>query len=112
MLTARLGLIRIEAKDFARITVRRVVFAAAAAVSILFAWGLLVAGAAGVVVMFTGWPWGYVLLGAAGIHLLAALACGLALRSPSGPSFPLTREEFQKDRAWLHTLQETRKSND
>lgn len=109
---SRAGLFRIEAGDFARVTVRRVVLAAAAAISAVFAWALIVAGAVGVIVMLSGWPWGYVLLGAAAVHMVAAFSFIAALRRPAPPAFPLTREEFQKDRAWLQTLQEKKKSHD
>lgn len=110
MVSSRIGLLRLEAADLARVSVRKIVFALAAAVSALFTWALVVSGAIGLIVRFTSWPWSYVVLGAAAVHLLAALAFVQALRGPAPPAFPLTREEFKKDRAWLETLQK-KKSN-
>lgn len=109
---SRIGIIRIEAGDAVRTTVRRAIFAAVSALAALFTWALLVAGLVGLVVLLAGWPWPYVMLGAAGIHLVAAIIAFVAMRRPAPPAFPLTREEFKKDRAWLETLQKNKKSSD
>ncbi|MCB1130497.1 MAG: phage holin family protein [Verrucomicrobiae bacterium] len=112
LVQSRIGIIRIEAGEAARTTVRRAVFAAVAALAALFAWALLIAGLVGLVVLLAGWPWPYVMLGAAGIHLVAAIIAIIAMRRPASPAFPLTLEEFKKDRAWLETLQKNKKSSD
>ena len=103
LIATRIALIQLEARATARKTAIRVLCVILAALCLLFAWLLLVAGLIGALVIATGWPWHWLAIAAALMHLVAALAL-LVHRQPSEPPFPLTRAEFEKDRQWLENL--------
>jgi Protein of unknown function (DUF1469). len=110
---ARFALVQAELKESASSGIKRVAFFGAGALFLLFAWGLIVAGAVGAIAGEAGYPWYWVTLIAGGIHLLlAGIVIVLAKRPAQGPSFHFTREEFKKDRAWLENFQSPKKSND
>lgn len=108
--TARLDLIKIEARDASQIAVKRGVLLGVIVGCAALVWLLGVAGLIGWISASQSWPWYAVTLVAAGLHLLVAFIAGLLLKKPAAPSFPLTRAEFSKDQAWLETLKNDPKS--
>ena len=103
-ITARLDLIKLEARDASQQAVQRGVLLGVILGCAFFIWLLLVAGMIGWISASQSWPWYAVTLVAAGLHLVVAIIAGLLIRKPAAPSFPLTRVEFSKDQAWLETL--------
>jgi uncharacterized membrane protein YqjE len=75
-----------------------------AALAGVFAWALIVAGGIGALAVATAWPWYWIALGVALLHALVAGLGVLLFKSAKTPTFPITRNEFQKDREWLQTL--------
>jgi hypothetical protein len=106
---SRIALFRHEsgalARHWARIAARLVLAALAA----LMVWLLLLAGGVAALAAATGWAWYWLALAAAALHLLAAWFLLKSARQASPPAFPLTRNEFEKDRAWLTALTKPRK---
>ena len=112
LITSRLSLIQLESKEAVSRTTRSLVFIAAAALAVLFAWGLILVAAIQLIHLATQWPGHWITLGLGLLHLLLALILvNLAKPSPKS-AFSITRAEFQKDRAWLHQLLNTKKSSD
>jgi uncharacterized membrane protein YqjE len=111
LVSSRLALIELEAKDAAKSGVRRVVFLVGVCGCLFFTWALLLVGLVPLIADATGWPWSKVALGAAGVHLLVALIFYKLAKPSEAPSFPVTRTEFQKDREWIENFQKTKKSN-
>lgn len=112
LITSRLTLIQLESKETLSKGARSLVFIAAGALAILFAWGLVLVGIIQLIHLSTPWPLHWVALAAGGLHLLIALIL-VKLAKPSKQSaFPVTRAEFQKDREWLHQVLNTKKSSD
>lgn len=111
LIASRISLIRLEARETARQSARRVVCVIAAVICLFFTWALLIAGSIGAIAVISGWPWHWLAIGAAGLHFLAAMILAGAPSKPAAPAFPLTRAEFQKDREWIETLQKKPKSN-
>lgn len=112
LIAARVALIQLEAQEAARHGAKRAVGIAVGALSALFAWILLLAGAIGAVSAATGWAWHWLALGTGGLHALLAIILIFSLKKSSHAAFSLTRAEFQKDREWIENLQTNRKSND
>jgi uncharacterized membrane protein YqjE len=113
LIASRVTLIQLESKEAAKGGIRRATFIFAACGCLFFSWALVLAGGVSLVAHLASWPWSYVALGGAAIHLLAGLFLGrLALKSPQGTAFPITRAEFQKDREWIENFQKTPRSND
>jgi len=112
LLGARAALIQLELKQAASSGLKRGILFAAAALLVLLAWIILVAGAIGAISVSAGWPWYWVTLSAGGIHLLIALILILIAKKPGPATFEVTRSEFQKDREWLANFQSPNKSND
>ena len=112
LITSRLSLIQLESKEAVSKTTRSLVFIAAAALAILFAWGLILVATIQLIHLTTFWPEHWIALGLGFLHLLLALIL-VNLAKPSHKSaFSVTRAEFQKDREWLHQLLNTKKSSD
>ena len=108
-LAARIELVRLETRAAARHAARRGLLAGLLAALAVFAWGLLLAGAVGVLAgrltaagRALDWHWIALALGAA--HLLAALVVAACLARPAPPSFQATRAELESDRQWLADL--------
>lgn len=113
LVASRITLIQLESKDAASGTVRSAALILAACGCVFFSWALVLAGGISLVAQLANWPWNYVALAVATVHLLAGLVMArLALKSPRGAMFPITRAEFQKDREWIENFQKTPKSND
>ncbi len=111
LITARLALIQLEAKGAITGWVKRIALIAAAAVLALFAWGFLVAGGISWIAEKTDWSWGLIALGGGALHLIIGGVLIMLAKSPAGGAFSVTRSEFIKDREWIKTLQQKRKSN-
>ncbi len=109
---SRIALIQLEFRQAAGSGVKRGILFATAAILLLLAWIILVAGGIGAVSVSAGWPWYWVALSAGGIHLLLALILILVARKPGPATFETTRAEFKKDREWLANFQSPNKSND
>lgn len=109
-ITARLALIKLEARDAGQTAAKRGLLLGVILGCTFFVWLLAVAGMIGWISASQSWPWYAVTLIAAGLHLLVAIIAGLLLKKPTTPSFPLTRAEFSKDQAWLETLKNDPKS--
>ncbi len=112
LLASRFTLIELESKDAAKEGARRAGLIAAACGCAVFAWALLLAGGIPLIAGLCGCSWSLVALGAAILHLVTGFIL-ISLAKPSaGPSFPVTRAEFQKDREWIQNFHTTKRSND
>ena len=110
---ARIELIQIESREACRQAMRQGIVAGMLCAIAFFAWALLLAGGIGWLahgLEQSGHPWGWpkITLAAAVLHILLGVGLFLALRLRNQPSFPVTRNEFEKDREWLKTLQTPR----
>ena len=112
LLSARVSLVQLELKQAASSGIKRIIFFAVAAVLLLCAWIILIAGAIGAISDQAGFAWYWVTLAAGAIHLLIAGLLVLAAKRPGDPTFEHTKEEFKKDRQWLANFQSQNKSND
>lgn len=112
LVAARVSLIQLESKDVAKEASRRAALIGAACVSGVITWGLLLVGCISLIAELGGWPWNRVALAAAALHLLLAFIFIRLSKSSGASAFPITRNEFQKDREWIENFQKTRKSND
>ncbi|WAC21284.1 phage holin family protein [Luteolibacter sp. SL250] len=109
---SRIALVQLEFQQAAGSGLKRGILFAAAAILLLLAWIVLVAGGIGAISASAGWPWYWVTLSAGGIHLFIALILILIARKPGPATFEFTRAEFKKDREWLANFQSPNKSND
>lgn len=103
-LAARSELFAIEAREAARHGAGRLVSLAAAALLALAGYLLVLSGLVGWLSHLTGLPWFGIAFLLAMLHVLVAGVMALRLKRPLPPVFPLSRQELQKDTAWLHTL--------
>lgn len=110
LIATRVALIQHEARESARSGAKRFARLIAAVLCLFFTWALVLVGGVAALCATTGWPWHWVTLAAAALHLLAAFLL-LSGSKPAGPSFPLTRAEFQKDREWFENLHHKPKSS-
>jgi uncharacterized membrane protein YqjE len=106
---SRIDLVRLESRAASRLWGRAVALLALGAAALGVSWLLLMAGAVGLLAAATGWPWFAVAIAAAGLHALAGIICLLAAAARKARAFPLTRQEFAKDRQWLTSLTTRRK---
>ena len=105
LVSARLEMIRIEAKSASAAAVGRIALLLVMLFGLFFAWALGLAAAIGSIAASTSWAWYQVAAAAAGLHLLLAVFAVLIIRaSKKKASFPVTRAEFEKDREWLNRL--------
>jgi uncharacterized membrane protein YqjE len=109
LVTSRIALIQHEAEGAVRQGVKCLVGVVVAALAGVFAWALLLVAGIGAVAVATSWPWYWIAAGVALLHLLVAGCCVLLVKSSQTPVFPITRNEFLKDREWLQTLTSPRK---
>lgn len=110
LISSRVALIQLESKDAARDAAARLARLVALVICVFFTWALALAGGTAALAKATGWPWFGIAFGFALLHLIAAAILAKSAKSPSGPAFPVTRAEFQKDREWIENFQTTRKS--
>jgi len=109
LVAARIELLRLESREAASRWAKTAALLAIAAVAALVAWLAIVAGTVAALAAATGCAWHWLALGAALLHLIGAGCCLLAARSSKPPAFPLTRNEFTKDREWFKSLATPRK---
>jgi uncharacterized membrane protein YqjE len=109
LVRSRVALIRLESQGAVRQGVRTAAAGVVAALALGFAWALLLVGGIGALAMAAHWPWYWIALAAALLHVGAAGLCAVLLRAAKAPTFPVTRNEFQKDREWLQNLKSPRK---
>lgn len=108
LVVSRIALIQCESKSASQELLKRLILMVMAGVAALGCWALLVVGGIGALAVATAWPWYWLALAAALLHALAA-ACFIGLaKTANTPVFPVTRNEFLKDREWLQTLKSTR----
>jgi uncharacterized membrane protein YqjE len=112
LVATRLTLVELEAKDAAKETARRGSSLAAAVGCIVFAWALLLAAGVSMIAKSTNLPWDQVAIGAGVLHLMGGILLARLAKPSATTAFPITRAEFQKDRAWIENFQKTKKSND
>lgn len=112
LVATRLTLIELEAKDAAKATAKRGSSLAAAVGCAIFTWALLLAGGVSMIAKSADLPWDQVAIGAGLLHLLGGILLTRLAKPSASPAFPVTRAEFQKDRAWIENFQKTKKSND
>jgi len=109
LIAARIALIELETKDAGKQGAKRAALIATACICMVFAWALLLAGGVSWIADSGGWPWNLVAIGAAVLHLSAGIFCAKLAKPSAGPTFPVTRAEFQKDREWIENLNKTKK---
>ena len=109
LVSARIELLRHESREAAGAWAKTAALLAIAAVAALVAWLAIVAGTVAALAAATGCAWYWLALGAALLHLIGAGCCLMAARFSKPPAFPLTRNEFTKDREWLKSLATPRK---
>ncbi len=111
LIASRLGIFRIEAQEALAALIGKLVLIGLAVFLFVCGWLLLLAGLLGWVSTQYGWPWYLVALAAAGAHFLLALVVFLIFRSAKKTcAFPVTCQEFEKDRQWLNQLKNPPKS--
>ncbi|MBK1882995.1 phage holin family protein [Luteolibacter pohnpeiensis] len=111
MVAARLTIMKIEGKKAAESGIKRVIFAASAAILILLAWILFVAGAVSAIAIKTHVDWCWIALAAGGIHLIIAFIFLACAKKAGGEAFPITRAELKKDREWIAKCQNNKTSS-
>jgi uncharacterized membrane protein YqjE len=105
LLVSRMGILQIEAQDALEVAIRKLIFSGVLAFFLMTAWMLLAAGLIGLISMHFNIAWYFAAFLIGAVHLLIAFLMRLAIkRSKSIESFPITREEFEKDREWLNQL--------
>jgi len=112
LVASRIELIRLESREAARAASRKGVMAGAGAALLIFGWLLALAALVGIAASVTGLGWHWVALVTALMHLIPAFFLLRAAKAAPPPTFPVTRDEFIKDREWLNNLRNHRKSND
>jgi uncharacterized membrane protein YqjE len=111
LVSSRLELIRIESKEASRVVLRNLVLVSVVAMMSLFAYICLLAGIVGLTAHYSHGAWWLVALILFLLHGLTALLGIYLLKKKSPAVFPITTNEFQKDRLWLQSLK-SQKSND
>lgn len=113
LVASRIAIIKAESGDVVGSVVGKIVLLAVAAFCLVLVWLLVVAGVIGAIAAATSWKWYHVAFAEAGVHALVALVAFLIARSKTtGPAFPITRSEFEKDREWLDQLKKPSNSDD
>jgi uncharacterized membrane protein YqjE len=105
LIASRAEIFRIEAQDAIQAAIGKWMVIGLALFLIIGAWTLLIAGLIGLVSTQYAWTWYQVAFAAAGGHFLIALVtCMIIKGGRKTESFPITRQEFEKDREWLNQL--------
>ncbi|MBK1790217.1 phage holin family protein [Persicirhabdus sediminis] len=108
----RAELTKLEAQEAAQFTAIKLAAGVGLALLALFTWMLIVAGLTGIIAgvltpmmpgfaeKFGTWPLALFIL--ALVHAIGAFICYRQLKkSPEAPFFELTKQEIEKDKAWL-----------
>jgi hypothetical protein len=101
---SRVALIRLESKDAIRVITEKSRYSAMLMAFSLLAWFFFLAGLIGCLHHFTRVPWWVYAMGFGALHALIAVRMTVLLKRPQPPAFPLTCEEFHKDRLWMQSL--------
>lgn len=104
LLAARAELIRYESQDVARVVAKKARFTAMLALFGGMGWLLLMASLVGTVAHFFTIPWWQSSGILALVHLLFSMVVWLKLRQPTPPAFPITKQEFHRDRLWMQSF--------
>ena len=104
LLSARIELIRLEASRASSDGAKKAAALGVLIVAVTFTWALLLVGCIPLIAAVSGVKWPLIALAAAGVHLFLALLMVARLRRRGAPAFPITRNEFQRDREWFRTL--------
>ena len=108
---ARLDLIGLEAKEAAQVAAKKAAVGVIAAIAAFFAWMLICAGLIGwIAAAHPDWAWFWIALVMAGVHVLVILIAVIKLRAKEQPPFPITRSQLVKDKEWLESLKQKKKS--
>jgi len=102
--SARLEMIRIEAKPASAAAACRIGLLLGGFFGFLCAWVLVLIASVGAIAASTSWEWYHVAYALAGAHFLIGLILMLIMKAGKKVCFPVTRAEFRKDREWLNRL--------
>lgn len=104
-LSARLELFQLEATTLVVQKVRKIAYLAICIGALFFTWVCLLAGSTPLLASHFHQPWHHIILFYAAGHFLLAMLCLCLLRKrPTSTPFAHTREELQRDRAWIANL--------
>jgi len=106
----RLELVALEAREAARLAVKRGLLAGFFGGMVMFAWVSLMAGGIGWISVGTGIAWYWVAMMVAGLHGVVAVVVGVVFARCGFPVFETTRSELEKDLLWLEDLHRRIKS--
>ncbi len=105
LIASRFGIFRIEAQDALEVVTKKLILWGVAVFCLIATWGLLTAGLIGLISVQFKCAWYFAALSLGGGYLLMALVMLLIInRSKKTKSFPITQEEFEKDREWLNQI--------
>jgi uncharacterized membrane protein YqjE len=105
LIASRIGIFRIEAEEAIEVAVRKLVFLVVAVFCLIATWVLLTAGLVGLISEYFKCAWYFSALSLGGVYLLIAIVMFMIIkRSKKIKTFPITREEFEKDSEWLKQL--------
>jgi uncharacterized membrane protein YqjE len=110
LISSRSAIFRLELADYRRKSARRVALLIVAVLAAASGWLLLLAGAVPLLACTFGISWPVMALIMGGVHVVGVGICLALARPDSGPAFPATLSEFQKDREWIENLTRTPKS--
>ncbi len=112
LIANRFAMIQLESKGvFGRIA-RRGIFLGLSVGCLVATWILVLAGGIAWIAEANNWHWSRVALVTALVHFLLGVLFARKATGPASPTFPATRNEFQKDREWIENFHTTKKSND
>lgn len=105
LIVSRIGIFRIEAEDAIEVVAKKLILWGITVFCIVATWGLLTAGLIGLISAQFKCPWYIAAFSLGGVYLFISLVMLLIIkRIKKIESFPITREEFEKDRQWLNQL--------
>jgi uncharacterized membrane protein YqjE len=105
LIASRIGIFRIEAEDAIEVVAKKLILWGVTVFCLIATWGLLTAGLIGVISAYCNCPWYFAAFSLGGVYLFISLVMLLTIkRIKKVESFPITCEEFEKDRQWLNQL--------
>jgi len=105
LVSSRLAILQAESQEASRAGIKKIVAFIAAAILLLFAWGLALAGGIAAIATGFAFPWYWVALIVCALHVITAVILVTNAKSTNSGFFPVTRSEFKKDREWLENFQ-------
>jgi uncharacterized membrane protein YqjE len=109
LVSSRLAIFQVESQEVGKTAVKKVIALVVAAVCLLFAWGLILAGGIAAIATSLVIDWYWIAFIAAVLHLIVAVILVTNAKSSAGEFFPVTRSEFKKDREWIENFQNRKK---